>query len=49
MVDVETLVGAETGGVWGGGEGAGSQNRLDAAQSTQSKHYFLILDLPGGF
>ncbi len=32
-----------------GGGGAGSYNRLDAARSTQSKYFSLILYLLGGF
>jgi hypothetical protein len=43
----ETLAGGET--VGGRGVGAGSSNELDAARSAQSKSFFLIMDLPGGF
>jgi len=35
--------------VGGRGEGAGGSNELDAARSAQSKSFFLILDLLGGF
>ncbi len=43
----ETLARGETGGERGGG--AGSSNELDAAQNAQSKSFFPILHLPGGF
>jgi hypothetical protein len=43
----ETLAGGETGK--GRGVGAESSNELDAAQNAQSKSFFLILHLPGGF
>ncbi len=56
----ETLARGETGGGRGGGgagssykldaaQSAGSSYELDAAQSAQSKSFFLILHLPGGF
>ena len=52
MGAVETLAGVATGGE-GEGEGwksvAGSSYELDAAQSIQSKSFFLILNHPGGF
>ena len=47
MGAVETLAGVATGGE--GGRGAGSSYELDAAQSIQSKYFFHILDLLGGF
>ena len=47
MGAVETLAGVATGGE--GGERAGSSYELDAAQSIQSKSFFLILNHPGGF
>jgi hypothetical protein len=34
---------------WGRGGRAGSSYELDAAQSIQSKSFFLILNHPGGF
>jgi hypothetical protein len=43
----ENLAGGETGK--GRGVGAGGSNELDATQNAQSKTFFLILDLPGGF
>ncbi len=47
LVAVKTLAGVATCGV---GEGrAGSSYELDAAQSIQSKFFFHILDLLGGF
>ena len=47
LVAVKTLAGAATCGL---GEGrAGSSYELDAAQSIQSKSFFLILNHPGGF
>ncbi len=48
MGAVETLAGVATGGE-GGGWRAGSSYELDAAQSIQSKYFFHILDLLGGF
>ena len=47
MGAVETLAGVATCGEGGGM--AGSSYELDAAQSIQSKFFFLILDLLGGF
>ena len=47
MGAVETLAGVATGGEGGGR--AGSSYELDAAQSIQSKFFFNILDLLGGF
>ena len=47
MGAVETLAGVATGGE--GGERAGSSYELDAAQSIQSKSFFLFLNHPGGF
>jgi hypothetical protein len=47
VMAAETLARGETGG--GRGGGAGSSYELDAAQSAQSKSFFLILHLPGGF
>jgi hypothetical protein len=47
LVAVKTLAGAATCGL---GEGsAGSSYELDAAQSIQSKFFFHILDILGGF
>ena len=47
LVAVKTLAGAATCEL---GEGrAGSSYELDAAQSIQSKSFFLILNHPGGF
>jgi hypothetical protein len=43
----ESLEGGETGK--GRGVGAGGSNELDAARNAQSKSFFLILGLPGGF
>jgi hypothetical protein len=43
----ETLAGGETGK--GRGVGVGGSNELDAARNAQSKSFFLILDLTGGF
>ncbi len=47
MGAVETLPGVATGGEGGGR--AGSSYELDAAQSIQSKFFFHILDILGGF
>jgi hypothetical protein len=47
LVAVKTLAGAATCGL---GEGrAGSSYELDVAQSIQSKFFFHILDILGGF
>ncbi len=47
MGAVETLAGVATGGEGGGR--AGISYELDTAQSIQSKFFFHILDLLGGF
>ncbi len=47
MGAVETLAGVSTCGEGGGR--AGSSYELDAARSIQSKFFFHILDLLGGF